>query len=213
MPVPSTAKNLSDFSPLKWVAPYLTSPDWVRRERARDAAEMTEASDRFNRDTMFAFDGVQHWVEMYPRPAPGTSFVPRSISLVKFGTGLNGFPGIAHGGAVMTLIDEALGFAMVANEMERQGGWIDGASKWKQKFDEGRPPMEVLEGFIVTAKLEVKFLKPVLCPGIVGIEAEVLENKGHKMKIKATMRDGEGVPLVQAESLWVRIGGPPKGKL
>jgi hypothetical protein len=51
-------------------------------------------------------------------------------------------------------------------------------------------------------------MKAVLCPGVVGIEVDVLECKGHMMKVRGVMKDGEGVELVRADGLWVRIGGP-----
>ena len=135
----------------------------------------------------------------------------QTISLFKFGTGLNGFPGICHGGAVMALMDEALAFAMVANELERTGRFVDPV--FIEKLKQGRPLSEVLHGCMVTTKLDLQFLKPVLCPGIVGVDVEVTEMKGHKMRMVGVMKDGEGVPLVKAEGLWVRIGGAPKGKL
>ena len=167
--------------------------------------------DRFCRDTMRAFNGVQNWIELYKAPTPGSQEITHTVSLCKFGTGFNGFPGICHGGAVMTLMDEALAFAMVANEIERTGQFVDNSNK--QLLVEGRPLTEVLKGLMVTTTLNLKFLKPVRCPGVVGIEVEVVEMKGHKMKVRGTMMDGDGTPLLKADGLWVRIGGAPKGKL
>lgn len=112
----------------------------------------------------------------------------------------------------MTFMDEALGYLMVASESERQGQWIDG-STWRQAFEEKRSPAEILKGFMVTAKMDMKFLKPVLCPGVVGIEVELLENTGNKMKLRGVMKDGNGMPLVQCDGLWVRIGRVPTSKI
>jgi acyl-CoA thioesterase FadM len=104
----------------------------------------------------------------------------------------------------MTLMDEALAFAMVANEIERQGVFVK--PTWKRAIAEGRPLAEILDGLMVTARLDMKFLKPVICPGVVGVEVVVLENMGHKMKLRGVMKDGNGTPLVQADGVWVRIG-------
>ena len=107
-----TSEHLEAFAPLGWATPYLTSPDWVIRERDRGDEPI---ADKFNRETMRANDGVQHWLELHPARKPGES-VTKTISLVKYGIGLSGFPGACHGGALLTLMDEALAYVMVANE-------------------------------------------------------------------------------------------------
>jgi acyl-coenzyme A thioesterase PaaI-like protein len=152
---------------------------------------------------------------MYQKPSPGSKLVTRSVSLCKFGTGLMGFNTICHGGAVMTMMDDALGFAMIANEAEAAGVDTD---EWhtlddgrvQAMLDAGKPLEEALRGFLVTAHLDVKFLKPVFCPGTVGIEVTLVEHKGHKMRFSAVMKDGNGTPLVKTEGLWVRLGGGAK---
>lgn len=152
--------------------------------------------------------GVQHWVEVYKQPAAGAK-VTKSLSLVKFGTGLNGFPGICHGGALFTLMDEAMCYILVANMVLDHGlpFMKVGEDQWRLQLKDGKPAHEVLKGRLVTASMDTKVLAPVLCPGIVGIETEVLEDKGNKMRIRAVMRDRQGKAVVQADGLWVRVGG------
>ncbi|KAF2464843.1 uncharacterized protein BDR25DRAFT_396498 [Lindgomyces ingoldianus] len=198
IPMPVTAEYLEAFAPIKWAIPILKSPGWISRPRGRDT-EPDDNADRFCRDTIRSYDGTQQWLELYQKPAAETKTVMKTLSLCKYGTGLSGFPGICHGGAVMTLMDEALAFAMVANETESRGAWVGVDLKLKELHETGRPLTEVLKGYMVTAKLDMKFLKPVLCPGVVGIEVEMVEKKGHKMRMRGVMRDGDGVPLVQAE--------------
>lgn len=197
------------FVPIKWATPYLNSPNWRIRERTRDS-EPNEDSDRFPRDTMRSYDGVQHWLELYEKPATGSKTVTKTVSLIKYGMGLHGFPGICHGGAVMTLMDEALAFAMVANETEAKGKWAGLLKERKNWIAEGKSLTEVLDGYLVTARLDLKFLKPVLCPGIVGVEVDMLENQGHKMRMRGVMKDGNGTPLMQADGTWVRISRDSK---
>ncbi|KAF2655299.1 hypothetical protein K491DRAFT_693045 [Lophiostoma macrostomum CBS 122681] len=202
--------NLDDFAPIKWAAPLFSSPEWRITNRSRNS-EPDEDSDRFCRNTLRAFDGVQNWIEMYKAPTPGSSDTTHTILLCKFGAALNGFPGICHGGAVMSLMDEALALPMFANEVKGTGQFVDPAvTQW---LAEGRSLTEVLNGLWVTARLDMQFLKPVTCPGVVGIEVEVLEKKGHKMKMRGTMKDGKGTPLLKADGVWVRVGGAPKEKL
>ncbi|KAH7090357.1 HotDog domain-containing protein [Paraphoma chrysanthemicola] len=201
-------EHLDAFEPLEWAMPHLKSHDWEVNERDRGVDPI---ADVFNRETIRTNDGVQYWLEMHPKPAPGTT-VERTISLVKFGNGLSGFPGTAHGGALLTLMDEALAYVMVANQIGAKKTDFTGLGnrQWKEQLAQGRPMSEVLKGWYVTAKMDIKFLKPVLCPGIVGIETQLLENKGHRMKMRAIMKDGKGTPLLQADGTWVQIGGAAK---
>jgi acyl-CoA thioesterase FadM len=99
---------------------------------------------------------------------------------------------------------------MVASEVNRRQ--IDFAKADEETLQrmklvqKGTPLSEALAGLYLTASLEVKFLKPVLCPGVVGIETELLENKGRMMKMKATMKDGGGTPLLITSAVFVRLG-------
>jgi acyl-coenzyme A thioesterase PaaI-like protein len=205
----ATPEQLEAFAPLEWAMPYLTSPDWNVLEYSRG----TEAiSAVFTRVSMYANDGVQRWLETYQKPTTPDAPVTRTMSLVKFGPGLIGFPGICHGGAVATIMDEALAFFMIANQLEK--GEVDPSDvtqgRWKELHEQDKPLSEVLKGWYVTAKLDLKFLQPVLCPGLVGIETELVEEKGRGKKIRAVMKDAKGTPLMQADGLWVKVGGAAK---
>ncbi|CAO2650983.1 Nn.00g092800.m01.CDS01 [Neocucurbitaria sp. VM-36] len=176
-----TPEDLEAFAPLQWAKSYLNSPNWVVRHRNRGSLPGDDV-DRFCRDTMRAHNGIQRWLELYEQPAPGTKLTT-SITLCQFGPGFYGYPGIAHGGALLALMDDALSYIHVINDTIF------------------KPPQEAFKGRLVTAKLDVKFLKPVLCPGVMGIEVEMLEDKGHKMKIRGIMKDEKGTPLLQADGL------------
>ncbi|EUC46575.1 hypothetical protein COCMIDRAFT_4351 [Bipolaris oryzae ATCC 44560] len=204
----ATSEHLQAFAPLSWATPYLTSPKWMVCDRER-GSEPGEDTDRFCRDTMRANHGVQHWVELHEQPSNPGGKITKSISLVKFGTGLNGFPGICHGGALFTLMDEAMCYIVVANTVVEHGVAFmkAGEEQWRLQLFHGKLAQEILKGRLVTANMDTRVLAPVLCPGIVGIETDVLEDKGNKMRIRAIMRDRQGKPVVQTEGLWVRVGG------
>jgi acyl-coenzyme A thioesterase PaaI-like protein len=201
----ATPDQLETFAPITWATPYITSPRWHVSERNRTS---DPTMDRFCGKTLYANDGVSNWVEMYLKPEPGES-VKRTISLLKFGNGLMGFAGICHGGATLSFLDEGLGYSMVVNEAMNAGSaWSTmGIDDAFAAIKQGKPMAEVLKGLYVTAKLEIQFLQPVMVPGLVGIETQVLESKGHKMKMRAIMKDAKGTPLMQADGVWVKIGG------
>jgi acyl-coenzyme A thioesterase PaaI-like protein len=206
MTVPPAFRD--EFAPLKWATQYLDSPNWVASERIRGIPQGSPI-DIFCRETIQTKDTIHHWLELYEKPTEGTR-VNKSLTLCKFGSGFNGFPGIAHGGAMLAILDEALGFIMVANEtLEHKADFLNlGHPDWRKFLEEGRPLQEVLQGRFVTAKLDVKFLRPVISPGIIGVEVEMLEHLGNKMKMRGVMKDENGIPLMQVDGLWVRIGAP-----
>lgn len=178
-----------------------------RNRGTEPGTEPDEDTDRFWRDTTRMNNAVEHWLERYEKPAPGAK-VTKSISFIKFGTRLNRFPGICHGGALFTLMDEVMLRVVVANTFLDKGlGFMKmGKNYWRQQFMEDKPPQEVPKGWLVMASIDVELFAPVLRPGAVGIEAEVLEDKGHKMSMSPVMSDGQGKCLLQAEGLWVKLG-------
>jgi acyl-coenzyme A thioesterase PaaI-like protein len=202
-----TSEHLEAFAPLQWATPYLTSPDWEVREYARGNDPST---NKFGRLAMRANDGVSHWLELYLKPAPGEE-VKRTVSLIKFGTGITGQPGIAHGGATMTMMDDGLACPMISNELVGHGDNLTKLQKemWEM-IEQGKSVVKALEGYYVTAKLDVKFLRPVPVPGVVGIETEMLESTGKKMKMRGVMKDAKGTPLMQGDAVYVKLGGGAK---
>jgi acyl-coenzyme A thioesterase PaaI-like protein len=199
-------EQLEAFAALEWAMPYLTSPDWEVREYTRGEEPST---NKFGRLTVRANDGISHWLELHLKPAPGEQ-LKRTVSLIKFGDGINGHPGISHGGATLTMMDEGLAYPMVVNELD---GHADLSRKHKEMWEvikQGRPLAEALKGFYATAKLDVKFLRPVPVPGVVGIETELLESTGKKMVMRGVMKDATGTPLMQGDAVYVKIGGGAK---
>jgi acyl-coenzyme A thioesterase PaaI-like protein len=78
-----------------------------------------------------------------------------------------GFPGIAHGGIAAAAIDEALGWAMYA-----AGAWA------------------------MTARLEVKYRRPLPLDELLEVTAEVVRNRGRWLEGEAELRIAGGGPVV-----------------
>lgn len=206
---------LGDFASLQWATAFLKSPDWFVRQRMRVPPSSTDfRTDRYVRDTMRSYDGVQTWLELYEKPALGSKVVKRSLSLCKFGPGLMGLPTVCHGGVVMTMFDDAFGFAVIANHSEAAeqniAEWGVLGDTSTRLLESGRPIEEFLVGHMVTARMETRFLKPVPCPGVVGIEVTVLEIKDRKITLSGVMKDVNGTPLARSEALFVKLAGAAK---
>jgi len=206
------------FTPLAWAAPFLNDPKWYIHPRRRTTTRAPgDSFDLFCADTIRNPDGMQLWAELYERPVQGSTNVDRALSLCKFGGGLAGFPTICHGGAAMTMMDDALGFLALANKVEEAGIDADdfgllNQTIWKEALKNGKSLKDAAQEVYVTAHLDLKFLQPVPCPGMVGIECTVVERKdrGHKIRMVGVMKDAKGTPLIRAESLWIRLGGAVK---
>lgn len=95
---------------------------------------------------------------------------------------LNGFANVVHGGIVVTIIDEAMGF-FVGQNIER-GAFLS-------------------MGDVMTADLRVRFLRPVATPQTVCISVRFREVKGRKYFVEADLKDGEGTVLAKGEALWI----------
>ena len=202
------------FALLEWATPYLDHPDWhvYPRRRTLKTHASDSAYDRYCSVTLQGDSCIQEWAELSQKPAPGTTAVTKSISLFKYGIGLAGYPTMCHGGAIMSMIDEAFGNMMIASQREAAGldpqAWTELTDNtWDaEEIKDEKTLREVIKGAFVTAQLSFEFLKPVRSPGVVGVECTMVEKMQNKMRIEAVMKDGKGTPLVKAESLWVRLG-------
>ena len=88
-----------------------------------------------------------------------------------------GYPGVAHGGIAASVLDEAMGWAVYA-----AGAWA------------------------MTARMEVKYRRPVPLGEGITVTAEVTRERGRILDAAAQISDGRGV-LAEAKGMFVRL--PP----
>ncbi|RLT44336.1 MAG: PaaI family thioesterase [Chloroflexi bacterium] len=87
-----------------------------------------------------------------------------------------GFPEVMHGGLLSLLLDEAMGWAMYADRL-----------------------------FAVTAKMELRYRRPVGVESTLTIRARITRQRGRRIEAEATITDEHGVPLVDANALFIRM--------
>lgn len=87
-----------------------------------------------------------------------------------------GYPGRMHGGVVATLIDDAMGWAIY-----HAGAW--GA----------------------TARLNVRYRKPVPLGERLRIEAWVVKNRNRLMEVRAEVHDSRGALLAEGEGTFMKL--------
>ena len=126
------------------------------------------------------------------------------------GNGINGHPGIMHGGIVSTIIDEAMGILQMVN-YER-----DHLRAVGKGLAEGELVPYGVGTF--TAYLNVKFLKPVLTPGALIVTAKYIKRDGRKEWIYAEVKqrmgadedyDGDEVLCATGEALMIEAKAKP----
>ena len=89
-----------------------------------------------------------------------------------------GYPGVAHGGIAAAALDEAMGWAMYA-----------------------------AGALAMTARMEVKYRRPLPLGEELRVRAEVVRDRGRRLDAQAEIRTLGGELLAQAQALFLRL--PP----
>jgi len=95
-----------------------------------------------------------------------------------------GFPGYMHGGLVMTMMDEAMGWVTIGQRV-----WA------------------------VTAKVNVRFREPVPLSQPVIVSAAIEKNRRRWLTVRAEVRSREGEILAEAEGIFMRVSGERQRQL
>ena len=89
---------------------------------------------------------------------------------------MQGFKKIIHGGFLFMLLDEVMAKACLFNDMRS-----------------------------LTAKIEIKYHKPVYANEEIEIRGKILEIRGRKIKLSSCCTDENGNARVSAEGLFIRV--------
>lgn len=137
---------------------------------------------------------------------PGSRLLLDSSTLIfDLQPGVNGFNGLVHGGLVATLMDEAVGnFLLLDSDLQLRAKARVELSP--EIFDLGT--VEAL----VTARMNVKFKRPIATPQSVVVSVSVRGIDGRKLTLDVTVKGENAVEYASCEALWVSIPkvAPPK---
>jgi uncharacterized protein (TIGR00369 family) len=95
-----------------------------------------------------------------------------------------GYPGLAHGGIAAAVLDEAMGWAMYA-----AGAWA------------------------MTARMEVKYRRPLPLGRPLTVTAEVVRERGRRLEAQAAIHTASGQLLAEAQGLFLRVPPSRRGEL
>jgi acyl-coenzyme A thioesterase PaaI-like protein len=140
--------------------------------------------NRFLAHTLKTNDTIEAWCSLYNRVTSARPMKDEVRTLFSLKGGLDGYPHICHGGLVATVLDEVC--SMLVSEC-----------RWSQN----QSPENV------TASLTITYVKPVVTPGVVLVNAKVTDiQKSKKYFAKAELVDLEGVVRARAEGLFICVG-------
>ena len=191
-------KEREFFLSTPWCAELLNDPDFIAIDTPSRFYKETTTEDALIAKTLKTEDTLQAITTFCRRPTAGTTRVEEVRQLISLGYGVNGYPHIAHGGIIGTVMDEAMGILLLMN-------------KTPDDLVRNRDSRKSMD-HLVTAYLKVTYLKPVITPQIVLVTAHLNEVTGKKFFIDGNLRDADGDMLANAEALWLWLK-KPKEKL
>ena len=176
-----SARDHEYFLSVPWCAGILEETDIVIVPTpSRQRKESTK--DELIAVTLKTEKTIRSWLTFYTRPAPGTTRVDEVFNLLSLGPGVNGYVHLVAGGIIAVILDECMGVLGAIN----QGLGVEGAA-----------------GSLVTANLNINYVKAVPTPGICLATVTLREFKGRKCYFDASIKDSEGSILATAQSLWI----------
>jgi thioesterase superfamily protein 4 len=180
-PIPPA--TLEHFNRIPWCAQKLSDPSLQPiRTPSREPKPATTSEDSLIAQTLRTPATIAHWQSLYLAPASTSTSTStgETYTLLALGAGLDGHAGVAHGGLLATVVDEAM--AALAY-LHLRPGW-----------------------HAFTVSITVSFRRVVRTPGPLGVRAWVeREEKGRKMWLRAEVGDEGGV-AVMGEGLFVVVG-------
>ncbi|EME88447.1 uncharacterized protein MYCFIDRAFT_126759 [Pseudocercospora fijiensis CIRAD86] len=192
---PVDVKELQYFQSQPSTKPWLEHTDYspiaspVRAPRG-------DGEDEFLGRVVHTDDTIRHWLAVISNkafPPPGSeksgglqkdagTEKPDFMLLCDLQYGVNGFRGIAHGGFLCSLIDEAL--AQVV-ELHRHSS--------------DSPSRE----YLYTANLNVNFRRPVATPNVIIIKGWLEKKQGRKWTVRGVLENGRGEGCIDVDGLWI----------
>ncbi|GAW19378.1 hypothetical protein ANO14919_088640 [Xylariales sp. No.14919] len=170
------------FAAIPWCARHLQGDRVIARPPSCRTLKPAD-EDALFADTLSSERGILRMLQVYEEPLSPTERVNEVKAFVTLGSGLNGYPGVCHGGLVMAILDEVISDLVPINQRR------------------GTAP----GGTHMTAYLNTSFIRPVPTPATVLTRAWLTKIEGRKYFMQGTMEDEDGVVLARADALFVQL--------
>lgn len=171
------------FLRIPWTASLIKRPNLIFRvPGSRKFKASTE--DSLFAEILKTPRTIRSCISFYTKPASSTDQVEVVHTLMTLGNGINGHPGVMHGGIVAAILDEGMGILQSIN-WEREH-----IAKVGKGYAEGELPPVSYNSF--TAELKIRYLKPVTTPGALIVTAKYIQVDGRKEFMYAEIKQREG---------------------
>lgn len=190
------ATHENDIETTEWSKALLEDPSLRTWQHSwRGLANSHNDQDSFMQNTLSTPETIRDHVILVPVKASSQSYprIPEVLTIYSLGSSLMGHAMIAHGGLVATLLDEIMGVAININEQSE----AEHDPTYKRKS-------------IMTLKLDLLYKKPVPAPGLILARAVLKKAEGRKRYVTATLEDGQGTILTEAEALFLELKRRPR---
>ena len=195
------------FRAIPWCADLLSDPDYTvvpsrfgkpNAGRQGELFTRTLATDDTVSACVYQIRNSQHNDSTDSVSEALPHMVPEVRTFIFTGPGLNGWPGIAHGGFVSSIIDEVMGFLINSNTRatEAAGNPSDGGSG---------VPKKAPASTVMTAELTTRYRRPVPTGEALLIRAWADKIEGRKIIVKATLEDSERQVLSEGIGLFIAL--------
>lgn len=174
-------------------APFLRIP-WtaalINRENVICCVPGSRTSKKSGEDTLFGEilktpRTIRSCLSFYIKPSQEQERIEEVNTLMTIGDGVNGHPGIMHGGIVAAIIDEGMGILQSCN-FERQH-----FAAVRMGKAEGELPPAGYSFF--TAELKIQYKKPVMTSAPLVVTAKYIKREKGKEWIYAEIKQRVGV--------------------
>lgn len=189
--------DLAYFKSIPWCAEHLNRKDttiWLPPYKAHQSQEQEDTFINVTLNTPSTFSQMVCFyhgtssslpsssseTQSPPPPPPITEFK----TLISLSHNLTGYPGLAHGGLILTVLDEVLG---LHGRLNHQRGTNSATS--------------------MTGSLNTKFIRGVPVPGVVLVVSRIVRIEGRKCFMGARMEGEGGVLYAVAEAVFVVLKG------
>ncbi|KAF1947647.1 hypothetical protein EJ02DRAFT_417161 [Clathrospora elynae] len=184
---------ITRLSSAPWAAALINDAKWIPTNMSSRLSKPT-GEDSFFAETLSTDRTIRAILTLRPSKEDDDDLAYKEImTIVDLGAGLNGYPQIAHGGLVATLLDEVCGVLIVLN-MENKVQRLRALGRSSTTPD------------YLTAYLNTSYKKPVPTPGLLLCTAKIEQQQqdGRKLYVRATIEDGTGTIYTTGEAMFVR---------
>jgi acyl-coenzyme A thioesterase PaaI-like protein len=206
-----TSSSESYFKTIPWCASLLGQRDVhtftpICRLAALDGDNTNRERNRLFRHTLTTDDTIPECIGFYndpflthivPQPAASRILVDKAFLLFDLRPGVNGYNGTAHGGLITSLIDEAMGSLIQINHLVEEQEIATG----RRTLPQGVHSLNAAP--IVTAELNVRFLKPLATPQVIMVIATSNRIEGRTLFLDAEVRGDKDMVFAQGRGRWI----------